>query len=154
VACLCAVFFALAAVFVSRAVVKSKDVFVEILLVCTVVAGLHRIIPDIPSGGTEGYKEARAYIAADAASHPERKAALLEDTSDLAAYYGYEKMPVYRAGEQYDVIYVLNDIFHIHEIEMYDVMRNHNIDADNMHKIRFDYDYPRADGGMVFKKYF
>jgi hypothetical protein len=147
-------FFALAAVFISRAAIKSKYAFVEILLAYMVVAGLHRIIPDIPSGGTEGYKEARAYIAEDTAAHPERKAALLEDTSSIAAYYGYENMPVYRAGEQYDVIYVLNNIFHMHEIEMYKNIRDHKMDADNMLKIRFDYDYPRGDGGVIFKKYF
>jgi hypothetical protein len=146
--------FALAAVCISRSAIKGSGRFAEILLAYMVVAGLHRIIPDIPSGGTEGYKEARAYIAADAAAHPERKAALLEDTSSIAAYYGYENLPVYHAGEQYDVIYVLNDIFHMHEIEMYENIREHKMDADNMLKIRFDYDYPRGDGSVIFKKFF
>ncbi|MDR2468574.1 MAG: glycosyltransferase family 39 protein [Spirochaetaceae bacterium] len=148
-------FLALAAVFVSRAAYKG-GVLAEILLVCVAAAGLHRIIPDIPSHGIEGYKEARAYIAADAAAHPERKAALLEDTSSIAAYYGYKNLPVYSAqgGGQYDVLYVLNDMFKMHEFEMYENIRKHRLDPDNMLKVRFDYDYPRGDGGMVFKKYF
>jgi hypothetical protein len=32
-------------------------------------------------------------------------------------------------------------------------MNQENLDADNMLKIYFDYDYPRGDGGMIFKKY-
>jgi hypothetical protein len=38
-------------------------------------------------------------------------------------------------------------------MEMYEKMYAENIDADNLLKIYFDFDYPRGDGGMIFKKY-
>jgi hypothetical protein len=115
--------------------------------------GLNGIIPDIPSGGTEGYKEARAYIAADAAAHPKLKSVMLENAPQNAAYYGFEVLPAYADDEPYDVLYILNDIFDMHEIDMYDDMREKIGDTDNVLKVYFEYDYPRADGGMVFKKY-
>ncbi|MDR2481570.1 MAG: glycosyltransferase family 39 protein [Spirochaetaceae bacterium] len=145
-------FFALAAVFISR--IADKYRFLKILFAYMVIAGLHRLTPDLPAGGTEGYREARAYIAADAAAHPERKAALLTDTSPIAAYYGYEELPVYRKGEQYDVLYVLHGVYSMNETDMYETLHIHKMDADNMLKIRFDYDFPRGDGNVIFKKFF
>ena len=38
---------------------------------------------------TEAYKEAREYIARDAAAHPEYRSAMLDNAPDIAAYYGY-----------------------------------------------------------------
>jgi hypothetical protein len=115
--------------------------------------GLNGIRPDIPSGGIEGYKEARSYIAADAAAHPDRKAVMLENAPQNAAYYGFDPLPAYSADEPWDILYGLNDIFDLHEMDMYGNMKTKNIDADNMLKVYFDYVYPRGDGGMIFKKY-
>jgi hypothetical protein len=53
----------------------------------------------------------------------------------------------------YLLLSVCNDIFHLHEMEMYDKMYAEHLDADNMLKIYFDYKYPWGDGGMIFKKY-
>jgi hypothetical protein len=127
--------------------------FAAPFLVYVFAAGLNGIIPDIPSGGREGYKEARTYIAADVAAHPDRKPVMLENAPQNAAYYDFEALPAYSADESYDVLYGLNDIFHLHEMEMYENMERKNIDPGNMLKIYFDYDYPRGDGGMIFKKY-
>jgi hypothetical protein len=146
-------FFALAALLVFCASSQKKYVFAAPLLVYMFAVGLNGIIPDIPSGGTEGYKEARAYIARDAAAHPDRVSVMLENAPQNAAYYGFEVLPHYTGDEPYDVLYVLNDIFHMHEMEMYENIRDKNIDTDDLLKIYFDYDYPRADGGMIFKKY-
>ncbi|MDR1196134.1 MAG: glycosyltransferase family 39 protein [Endomicrobium sp.] len=149
-------FFALAGilvVFVSSYKNNKKLKLAAPALIYMFAVGLNGIIPDIPSGGTEGYKEARSYIAADAAAHPNLKSVMLEDTRQNAAYYGFEALPAYSDNERYDVLYVLNNIFHMHEIEMYENMRRKNIGADDLLKVYFDYDYPRADGGMVFKKY-
>jgi hypothetical protein len=146
-------FFALAAVCVRCVHSRGKFAFAAPLLAYMFVVGLNGIIPDIPSGGVEGYKEARAYIAADSAAHPERKAVMLENAPQNAAYYGFEVLPAYSADESYDVLYGLNDIFSLHEIDMYEKMNRNHIDTDNMLKIYFDYEYPRGDGGMIFKKY-
>jgi hypothetical protein len=146
-------FFALAAAGVFCVHSRGKLAFAVPLLVYMFAVGLNGIIPDIPSGGVEGYKEARAYIAKDAAAHPERKAVMLENAPQNAAYYGFEDLPAYSADESYDVLYGLNDIFHLHEMEMYEKMNREHINADNMLKIYFDYKYPRGDGGMIFKKY-
>jgi hypothetical protein len=148
-------FFALAGILVVLvSSYKNKKLkFAALALVYMLAVGLNGIIPDIPSGGTEGYKEARAYIAADAAAHPELKSVMLESTRQNAAYYGFEPLSSYSDSEPYDVLYILNDVFNMHEIEMYQDMRKKNINTDNLLKIYFDYDYPRADGGMVFKKY-
>jgi hypothetical protein len=107
-------FFALAAVFIFCIHSRKRFAFAAPLLVYMFAVGLNGIIPDIPSGGTEGYKEARAYIAADAAAHPDRKPVMLENAPQNAAYYGFDALPAYSADEPYDVLYGLNDIFHLH----------------------------------------
>ncbi|MHB9293434.1 hypothetical protein Holit_02556 [Hollandina sp. SP2] len=145
-------FFTLAAVFIYCVRSQKKFAFAAPLLVYMFAAGLNGIIPDIPSGGIEGYQEARAYIAADAAAHPDRKAVMLENAPQNAAYYGFEVLPAYSAEEPWDVLYGMNDIFHLHEMEMYENMDRKNINSDTMLKIYFDYDYPRGDGGVIFKK--
>jgi hypothetical protein len=146
-------FFALLAVFMYCVHSRKRWAFAAPLLVYMFAVGLNGISPDIPSRGTEGYKEARAYIAADAAAHPDRKSVMLENAPQNAAYYGFDVLPAYSAEESYDVLYGLNDIFHLHEMEMYENMDRKNIDADNMLKIYFDCNYSRGDGGVIFKKY-
>jgi hypothetical protein len=146
-------FFALAAVFVSCAASHKKWAFAAPLLFYMFAVGLHGIRPDIPGGGVEGYKQARAYIAADAAAHPDRQTVMLENAPQNAAYYGFDVLPGYSARESWDVLYVLNDIFRQHEAEMYEKMKEANLDADSMLKLYFEYEYPQGDGGMIFKKY-
>jgi len=127
--------------------------FIMPLLAYMFIVGLNEITPDIPGGGIEGYKEARAYIASDAASHPEQKAAMLNNAPANAAYYGYPNLPSYAENTQADVLYVLNDIFNIHEINMYDELRKHNINEEDMLKIYFDFKYRLGDGNVIFKYY-
>ncbi|MDR0663782.1 MAG: glycosyltransferase family 39 protein [Spirochaetaceae bacterium] len=146
-------FFALVAIGIFCVHSWKKSAFAAPLLVYMFAVGLNGITPDIPGRGSEGYQEARAYIAADAAAHPERKPVMLENAPQNAAYYGFEILPAYSAGESYDVLYGLNDIFNLHEMEMYENMGSKNIDPDNMLKIYFDYDHPTGDGGVIFKKY-
>jgi hypothetical protein len=146
-------FFALAAIFIFCISSQKKFAFAVPLLVHMFAVGLNGIIPDIPSGGTEGYKEARSYIAADAAAHPDRKPVMLENAPQNAAYYGFDPLPVYSVDESWDVLYGLNDIFDLHEIDIYEKMIEENINPDNLLKIYFDDEPPQGDGGMIFKKY-
>jgi hypothetical protein len=143
--------FALAAIGIFCIHKTHKLRFTTPLLVYIFAVGLNGIIPDIPSGGTEGYKQARAYIAADAAAHPERKAVMLNSAQANAAYYGYPNLLSFAGNEQADVLYVLNDIFEMHEIDMYNEFRAWNLDDCRMLKVYFDYEYPREDGNVVFK---
>ena len=143
--------FALVAAGIFCIQARQKFRFTAPLLVYMVVVGLHGIIPDIPSGGTEGYKEARAYIAADAAAHPEKKAAMLDNHPANAAYYRYPNLPSFDQNVPADVLYIYNDIFEMHEQNMYERVRARGIDDRRMLKIYFDYDYPRGDGGVIFK---
>jgi 4-amino-4-deoxy-L-arabinose transferase-like glycosyltransferase len=145
--------FALVAVIISAIGRQKKTRALEPVLIYIFAVGLNGIIPDIPSGGTEGYKEARAYIAADAAAHKNEKAAMLDNSPQSSAYYGFDVLPLYSADTPYDVLYVYNDIFNMHEIDMYDRMRSSDIDDNDVLKVYFDYTYPRGDGGMIIKKY-
>ncbi|MDR2097846.1 MAG: glycosyltransferase family 39 protein [Spirochaetaceae bacterium] len=101
----------------------------------------------IPGGGTEAYKEAREYIAKDAAAHPEYKAAMLDNAPDIAAYYGYPDMPLYSPQGGFDILYVFNSIFIMHEPDMYEELLRHNIDDSNILKIRVN------DETVIYKKY-
>jgi hypothetical protein len=100
----------------------------------------------IPGGGTEAYKESREYIDRDAAAHPECKSAMLDNAPDIAAYYGYTDMPAYSPETGFDVLYVLNNIFLIHEPDMYEELARHNLDDSNILKIRVNSET------VVFKK--
>jgi hypothetical protein len=148
-------FFVLSAAFIFCISSRKKFAFAAPLLIYMFVVGLNGISPDIPGGGAEGFQEARAYIAADAAAHPDKKSVMLESAPENAAYYGFDPLPAYSADESYDVLYGLNDIFRLHEMETYEKMNAENIDTDNLLKIYFTYDYPQGDGDgrMIFKKY-
>jgi uncharacterized membrane protein len=101
----------------------------------------------IPGGGYEYYKESRAYISADIKAHPEREAAILDNLSHIARYYGEPDIPEYRSGSSADVVYVFNDIFDMHEEMMYDELRKRGLDDANMLKI------VPSDKIVIFKKY-
>jgi len=131
-----------------------KQRVVTPFLIFIFIVGLYGIIPDIPSGGTEGYREARAYIAADAAAHPGKKAAMLDNAPANAAYYRYPQLPLFVRDAGTDVLYVYNDIFKMHENDMYAAFRPLGLSDSRMLKVYFDYEYPRADGGVIFKYQF
>jgi hypothetical protein len=143
--------FALAAIGIFCIHNLQKWRFITPLLVYMFIIGLHGLFPDIPSGGTEGYRQARAYIAADAAANPERQAVMLNNAPANAAYYGYPNMLSFTQNPQADVLYILNDIFEMHEIDMYDKLKALNINDGRMLKVYFDYEYPREDGNVIFK---
>jgi 4-amino-4-deoxy-L-arabinose transferase-like glycosyltransferase len=143
--------FALASAIIFSVHKLQKWRFITPLLVYMYVIGLNGIIPDIPSGGTEGYKQARAYIAADAEAHPGKKAVMLDNAPLNAAYYGFPNLPSFAQNAQADIIYIYNDIFRMHEMEMYDELKTLNPDDGRMLKIIFDYEYPREDGNVIFK---
>jgi hypothetical protein len=94
----------------------------------------------IPGDGTKAYKEARGYIALDAASHPEKRAAMLDNAPAIAAYYGYDDIPAYSAKELCDVVYILNSIFVFGESDMYKALREHNLADTKVLKIRVDHE--------------
>jgi hypothetical protein len=121
-----------------------------VFLVWAISAGLSRYeneIAPIPSARTAAYKESREYIARDAAAHTECKSAMLDNAPDIAAYYGYADMPLYSPEGNFDVLYVLNDIFRLDEPDMYEELYRHNLDDNNILKIRVNNDT------VVFKKY-
>jgi uncharacterized membrane protein len=147
---LCFALIAVIVMFISS-IIKIK--YLTPLLIYMIIVGLYGIKPDIPSGGIEGYREARSYIAADAAVNPERRAVMLDNAPGNSEYYGFLRLPSYSQDTDADVLYIYNDIFRMHEIDMYDDVRNADIDLSGMLRVYFDYKYPRADGGVIFKKY-
>ncbi|GMO52672.1 MAG: hypothetical protein Ta2G_10690 [Termitinemataceae bacterium] len=100
----------------------------------------------IPAKGTASFKEARAYIAEDAAAHPMKKSALLDNAPQITAYYGYEVLPAYSPEQRFDTLYVFGNLFHMGEDDIYNDLRIHGIDDSNFLKIRVN------DDTVVFKK--
>jgi hypothetical protein len=100
----------------------------------------------IPGNGTEAYKEARAYIAADTAAHPDIKSAMSDNAPEIAAYYGYENLPAYTPDGEFAVVYFLGDIFYIHESDMYNKLHEYGLNDNNLLKIHVN------DTELVFKK--
>jgi hypothetical protein len=143
--CVCAVFVYLCAG-------HPKIKYFCIFIVWAFALGLYETTHDggiasIPGNGTESYKEARAFIAADSAAHPQKKSAMLDNAPEVAKYYDYDDMPHWTKEGGFDVMYVFNDIFYMHEYDMYDTLANHGFD-DKILKIRIN------DDTFVFKKYF
>jgi hypothetical protein len=112
-------------------VLKAAGIF----LVWTAAFSLYQGKAGIPGGGYEYYREARAYIAADAAAHPGAKSSMADNAPEIARYYGFPDMPAYSGGGSFEVVYVFNNIFHMHENEMYDTLAKHGLDDTNMLKI-------------------
>jgi hypothetical protein len=98
----------------------------------------------IPGNGTEAYKEARAYIAADSAAHTQQKSAMLDNAHEIAKYYGYDYITRWTKDGGFDCLYVFNNIFFMHEDDMYDTLAKHGLD-DKILKIRIN------DDTFVFK---
>ena len=143
--------FAIAAALIFCACKVEKGQFSAPLLVYACIASLHGIIPDIPGGGTEGYRQARAYIAADAESRPGKKIAMLENAPANAAYYGFANLPSFSQLPDAEIIYIYNDIFYMHEMTMYERLYEYGLDPSRILKIRFEGKYPGGDGNVVFK---
>jgi len=125
--------------------------FIAPLLVYMFVIGLYGLSSNILNRGTEGYKQARAYIAADAAAHNGKKAVMLDNAPANAAYYGYTNLPSFNPNTKADVLYIFGDRTQMHEMNMYDELRKLNLDDMRILKIIFDYEYPRGDGSVIFK---
>jgi hypothetical protein len=140
------------AVFVYLCARHPKAKYFCIFIVWAFAVSLYETVHDggnasIPGDGTEAYKEARAYIAADSAAHPEKKSAMLDNATQIAKYYGYSDIPQWTQDGGYDVMYVFNNIFFMHEYDMYDTVAEHGFDNAIL-KIRVNHDT------VVFKKYF
>jgi hypothetical protein len=56
-------------------------------------------------------------------------------------------MPRYSPEGRFDVLYVFNNIFIMHEPDMYEELLRHNLDDKNILKIRVN------DETVIFKKY-
>jgi hypothetical protein len=78
---------------------------------------------------------------------------MLDNATANASYYGYPQLPSFSENAQVDVLYIYNDIFNMHEQDMYKEVKERNINEGNILKIYFDYEYPRGDGAVIFKKY-
>ncbi|QQO09457.1 glycosyltransferase family 39 protein [Breznakiella homolactica] len=117
-----------------------------VFLLWAAAASLYTGQARIPGGGYGSYKESRAYIAADAAAHSDKKSAMLDPAPDLAQYYGFDVMSAYEQNESFDVLYVFNRAFRMNEYEMYSELSKYNLTDENTLKI-----YPN-DEVVVFKK--
>jgi hypothetical protein len=115
---------------------KNKaGVTAQILLGLLLGNSLYGSKADIPGGGYEYYRESRRFITLDAEAHPEQKACMLDNAPHLAAYYHEPEMPLYKPDERYDVVYVFNREFDMHEHQMYDALFKAGLDDTNMLKI-------------------
>jgi len=146
--------FALAAALIYCISTQPKLRFLVLLAVYIFAAGLYGTTANIWGGGTESYKEARAYIAADAAAHPELKSVMLGDsTGQISRYYGFPALEEWTPDSGADVLYVYCNTPNLHESNMYDELRTNNIDDTNILKVYFPCGTGRGDGNVVFKKY-
>ena len=121
--------------------------FACVLLMWMAASALYGVKPGIPGGGYASYRQARAFIAADAAAHPGEKAAMLDNAPENARYYGHDVLPAYNGEANYDVLYVFNDIFVMREIEQYKRLIASGLNDDNTLFI-----IPNEEV-VVFKKY-
>jgi hypothetical protein len=136
-------FLALAAVVISLCRSHKKLKAFSLLLVWSTIIALYEATP---GGDFAYYRESRAYIAGDAAAHPENNSAMLDNAPQNAHYYGYSDIPVYTPEEKIDVLYIFNNMFMMQESNMYDVLGYYGLDDTNMLKIRVN------DELVVFKK--
>jgi 4-amino-4-deoxy-L-arabinose transferase-like glycosyltransferase len=82
----------------------------------------------------EYYREARAYIAADADAHGE-SAAMLDNLPIAASYYGFDALPSFLEAPFAGVLYVFNGLAEMHEQRMYDELARHGLDDSGLLKI-------------------
>jgi hypothetical protein len=71
---------------------------------------------------------------------------MLDNAPANAAYYGFDAIPAYSPGDT-GILYVFNNIFFMHENEMYDELSAQGLSDSNMLKIRVN------DDTVVFKKF-
>ncbi|GHT68592.1 hypothetical protein FACS1894110_16500 [Spirochaetia bacterium] len=139
--------FLLSIVAAAIAALPKNRIGLSLVLVLLLSNGIYGSRSDIPGGGYEYYKESRRYITLDAQAHPDKKAAMLDNAPHLAAYYHEPDLPRYSPNEHYDVIYVFNREFDMHEHQMYDELFKAGLDDSNMLKII-------PDGRIVIFKLF
>jgi hypothetical protein len=136
-------FVSFAALIISMCASHKKLKFLSLFLVWAISSAIYS---GIPAGGTGYYRESYAYIAADIAAHPGQKSAVLNNTPQIAHYYGSSDLQPYSPENPPDVLYVLKDLFSAQEATMYDELAKHGFDDTNMLKI-----YPN-DKIVIFKK--
>ena len=140
-------FLAACSVLISVIRANKKLQYISVLLVWMLALVLYAGKSGITSSGYAFYREARAYIAADAAAHPELKSCMLDNAPQNAAYYGYPQLPQYSPDKDYDVVYVYNDIYGMNEADQMTRLKDNNLTADNMMIVIPD------DQVAIFKKY-
>jgi hypothetical protein len=141
-------FLSFGAILISAVKRNQKTKYLCVFLVWAVSLCCYEGKAGIPGGGYASYRQARAFIAADAASHPDKKSAMLDNAPDHGRYYGYRDIPKYAPESGSDVLYVFNPMFSMNEAEQHEQMRLHNINEDAMLII-----IPN-DEVVIFKKYF
>lgn len=140
-------FLAFGAILISAVKRNQKLKYLCVFLVWAISLSCYEGKAGIPGGGYASYRQARAFIAADAASHPDKKSAMLDNAPDHGRYYGYHDIPKYEPESDNDVLYVFNPMFHMNETEQHEQMRLHDINEDDMLII-----IPN-DEVVIFKKY-
>jgi hypothetical protein len=128
-------FLSLAAIFVSSCARHKKLRFLPLFLVWILSVSLYFGKPRIEGGGVEYYRESRAYIAADAAAHPAKKTAMLDNAPQSAGYYGFPDLMPYSPENPPDVLYVFNDIPNMHDQLVYRDLAEYGLDDANTLKI-------------------
>jgi hypothetical protein len=121
--------------------------YLAVFLVWAASLSLYEGKPGIPGGGYASYRQARAFIAADTAAHPNAKASMLDPADENARYYGFTEIPGYDPTAGQDVLYVFNDIFHMNEQEQYENLHARGLNDENMLII-----IPNNEV-VIFKKY-
>jgi hypothetical protein len=140
-------FLAMCAILISLCGTNRKMRYLAIFLVWALLLALYEGKAGIPGGGYAFYREARAFIAADAAAHPDKKSCMLDNAPENAAYYGYDPLPKYLPDSDYDVLYVYNDIFSMNESDQRKMLWENNLFDNNILVIIPD------DEVAIFKKY-
>ena len=140
-------FLASCAILISLVRRNRKLQYISVFLVWAFALALYEGKAGITGDGYSYYRQARAYIAADAAAHPDQKSCMLDNAPQNAAYYGFSPLPKYMPNSGYDVVYVYNDIFSMKEDSQLQRMKENNLSTDNMLAIIPD------DEVAIFKKY-
>ncbi|MCL2129083.1 MAG: glycosyltransferase family 39 protein [Treponema sp.] len=137
-------FISVGAFLVSQCKRNKKIQYVAVFLVWAISLALYIGKARIDQSN---YQIARAYIAADAAAHPDKKSCMLDNAPANAAYYGFEDLPLYSPYADYDVLYVYNDIFSMSEEDQLLTIKDNNLNIKEMLVIYLD------DETAIYKKY-
>ncbi|MDR1836331.1 MAG: hypothetical protein LBQ89_01595 [Treponema sp.] len=84
-------------------------------------------------GSADVYQEAKAYIWKDAEAHPQNISMETTRMAHAASFYGYNELPLYISGDDYDVLYF--NPLHKSEEQMYSEIAALGIDRDRVLRI-------------------